>query len=153
MRVFFPIGLADVYTGKTRTPSPGNHVEFFIDNQQNSKQTVLPGSLIDDIMENPEQEKVIIRPLSFPPFIFCFCLFRRMKILNQQQQSPTVKTQNQAQNRIIIYLQQTILGDQFFFLAHLSLIFLAVVVYFIFLFDVYIVLTKKTNTHTRKNKL
>jgi hypothetical protein len=41
-----------------RTPSPGNPVEFFIDNQQNSKRSVSPGSVINDIIEKPEQEKV-----------------------------------------------------------------------------------------------
>jgi hypothetical protein len=41
-----------------RTPSPGNRVDFFIDNQSNSKQSVSPGSSIGDIIENPEQEKV-----------------------------------------------------------------------------------------------
>jgi hypothetical protein len=49
---------ADVYSTMARTPSPGNRVEFFIDNQPNSKRSVSPSLLIGDIIENPEQEKV-----------------------------------------------------------------------------------------------
>jgi len=48
-----------------RTPSPGNRVEFFIDNQKTSKRSVSPGLIVDDIIENPEQEKVKFRKKIF----------------------------------------------------------------------------------------
>jgi hypothetical protein len=47
----------DVYETTARTPSPGKPVEFFIDNHRNSKQSISPGSLIDTVIESPEQDK------------------------------------------------------------------------------------------------
>jgi hypothetical protein len=61
--------IAEVYPTTHRTPSPGKRVDFFIDNQQNSKQSASPGSFIDDIIESPEQEKVIILSLYSSSYI------------------------------------------------------------------------------------
>ncbi len=44
-------------------------MDFFIDNQQNSKQSASRGSFIDDIIESPEQEKVIILSLYSSSYI------------------------------------------------------------------------------------
>ena len=65
--------IADVYAVTTRTPSPGNRVEFFIDNQPSSKRSVSSGSFIGDIVESPDQEKVMYFSSSFTSTILVYC--------------------------------------------------------------------------------
>jgi hypothetical protein len=69
MKSFF---IADVNTTVVRTPSPGNRVEFFIDNQKTSQRSVSPGLIVDNIIENPEQEKVKFRKRFFLKFLFIY---------------------------------------------------------------------------------